>query len=174
VIQARPIEILTNNLIDAFFQFGPSNAGKTFLIYASGPNGTSRNLTSLPAGAPAGCPLGNEQGVKVSFKCKSTNTGGEGSTASTAVIAGCRVDRDDAGSFSLSIFGNGIRGDATVTVGGVTPKKIKFRDADADGAFTRIIVKKKFCDGLPGAIVVTNPDETSSAPVFCGERCLNQ
>src|SRR5713226_2634502 len=56
VIQASAIHILTSNLIDAFFQIGPANAGKTFLIFASGPNGTRRNLTTLPASAPAGCP----------------------------------------------------------------------------------------------------------------------
>ena len=70
VIQASAIQILSTNLIDAFFQIGQLNAGKTFLIYASGPNGTSRNLTQLPSGSPTGCPLGNEQGIKVTFKCK--------------------------------------------------------------------------------------------------------
>ena len=179
VIQAGPIEILSTNLIDAFFKPGPANAGKTFLIYASGPNGTSRNLTELPAAAPAGCPLGNEQGVKVTFTCKSTNTSGgpgDGSnTASRAVLSGCRLDRDDAGTFILSIFGSRIRDGAKLTVGGVAPKKLKYKGFDAaENTFTSVIAKGKFCNGLPGEIVLTNPDGTSSAPVFCGERCLNQ
>jgi hypothetical protein len=177
VIQASPIEILSTNLIDAFFQFGASNAGKTFLIYASGPNGTSRNLTELPSSAPDDCPLGNEQGVKVTFACKSAGTsGGAGSgSASIAVLNSCRVDREASGVFVLSVFGKGIRTGATLTVGGVTPKKVKLRDPDpVDDTFTRIVVKKKFCDSLPGAVVITNPDGTSSAPLLCSERCLNQ
>ncbi|MFY9553921.1 MAG: hypothetical protein WAV20_19195 [Blastocatellia bacterium] len=178
VIQANPIHILSSNLLDAFFQPGVSNAGKTFLIFASGPNGTSRNLTVLPAGAPAGCPLGNEQGVPVTFKCKNIGTTGgpgEAPNPSTAFISGCRVERDEAGVFTLSIFGKGIREGAKVTVGGIRPKKIKFRDPDpSDGAYTRMIVKGKFCDGLPGVIVITNTDGSSTAPVLCEERCLNQ
>jgi hypothetical protein len=179
VIQADPIQVLSTNLIDAFFQFGTSNAGKTFLIYASGPNGTSRNLTELPPSAPADCPLGNEQGVKVTFNCKSTGTsGGAGAGslgASIAVLNSCRVDREDSGVFVLSIFGKGIRTGATVTVGGITPKKVKLRDPDpVDNTFNREIVKKKFCDSLPGAIVIRNPEGTSSAPLLCSERCLNQ
>jgi hypothetical protein len=178
VIQASSVHILSNNLLDAFFRPGAASAGKTFLIFASGPNGTSRNLTALPAGAPAGCPLGNEQGIPVTFKCKSSGTTGgpgEGANPSTAVISGCRVERDEGGVFILTIFGKGIREGATLTVGGVKPKKLKFRDPDpADGTFARMIVKGKFCDGLPGAIVITNPDGTSTAPVMCTERCLNQ
>lgn len=177
VIQASPIEILSANLIDAFFQFGSSNAGKTFLIYASGPNGTSRNLTELPSSAPDDCPLGNEQGVKVTFACKSSGAGGGAGagSASIAVLNSCRVDREDSGVFVLSVFGKGIRTGATLTVGGVTPKKVKLRDPDpVDDTFTRIVVKKKFCDSLPGAVIITNPDGTSSAPLLCSERCLNQ
>jgi len=175
IIQAENFVILTPNLIDAFFRPGPAQAGKTFLLFVKGPNGTSRNLTSLPPLAPAGCPLGNEQGVKVTFRCKGTGVPGSGDAASIAVLSGCRVDRDDDGLFTLSIFGNGIRDGATVTVAGVTPKKVKLRDPDASGnVFSRITVRKKFCESLPGAIVITNPDGTSSAPVFCPERCMNQ
>lgn len=179
IIQAHPIAILSNNLVDAFFQLGGANAGRTFLIYATGPNGTSRNLTALPANSPAGCPLGNEQGVPVVLKCKATpgsGGSGEGSTApSPLAVTGCRVERIDTGAFVLSVFGKGIRDGATMTVGGVTPKKLKFKGADAtDGAFTQIVAKGRFCDNLPGAIVITNADGFSSAPVVCGERCLNQ
>lgn len=179
IIQAHPIAILSNNLVDAFFQLGGANAGRTFLIYATGPNGTSRNLTALPANSPSGCPLGNEQGVPVVLKCKpasGSGGSGEGSTApSPLAVSGCRVERMDTGAFILSVFGKGIRDGATMTVGGVTPKKLKFKGVDAtDGAFTQIVAKGRFCDNLPGAIVITNANGTSSAPVVCGERCLNQ
>lgn len=178
IIQASPIAVLSNNLVDAFFQLGAANAGRTFLIYATGPNGTSRNLTALPANSPAGCPLGNELGVPVILRCKaslSPGGPGEGSSVSTVAVSGCRVDRTDTGAFVLSIFGKGIRDGATVTVGGVRAKKLKFKGADpTDGSYTQIVAKGKFCDGLPGTIVITNFDGTSSAPVVCGERCLNQ
>lgn len=69
-IEATSFTVLTNNLISARFDFGGGNAGKTFLIFAAGPGGTSRNLTVLPAGAPPGSPLGNELGVQVTFSCQ--------------------------------------------------------------------------------------------------------
>lgn len=179
IIQASPIAILSNNLVDAFFQLGAANAGRTFLIYATGPSGTSRNLTALPANSPSGCPLGNEQGVRVVLRCKAgpgSGGSGEGSTApSPLAVSGCRVDRIDTGAFVLSVFGKGIRDGATMTVGGATPKKLKFKGADAtDGSFTQIVAKGRFCDNLPGAIVITNSNGTSSAPMVCGERCMNQ
>jgi len=178
VVQANNFSILSSNLIDAFFQFGPGSAGKTFLLFVSGPNGTSRNLTALPANAPAGCPLGNEQGVQVTFKCKGTSSGsdsGGGSTPpSAAAISSCRVDREDDGSFTLSVFGRGISDGSTLTIGGVIPKKVKFRDVDpVDHNFTRITVRKKFCENLPGPIVITDPNGISSTPLMCSARCAN-
>jgi len=177
VIQATAIQVLNANLIDAFFQFGAANAGKTFLIYASGPNGTSRNLTARPSGVPVSCPLGNEQGISVTFRCKAAGGGtGEGSNGvSTAIVSGCRVERDESGAFTLSIFGKGFQQGATLTIGGVTPKKVRLRDPNpTDGTFNLITARKKFCDSLLGAIVVTNPDGTSGAAVLCSDRCLNQ
>lgn len=70
--QAESFVVLNNNVIDAHFRFGAINAGKRFLIFVTGPGGTSRNLTVLPPGAPAGCVLGNEQGIQVSFTCGQT------------------------------------------------------------------------------------------------------
>jgi len=179
VIQANSFQILTTNLIGAFFQPGPTQAGKTFLIFASGPNGTSRNLTALPSGAPSGCPLGNEQGVQVAFQCKSLGSGGspgDGASSPTqAVVNSCRIDREETGALVLSIFGHGIRDGATLTINGVTPKKVKLRDADpADGSFTRILVRKKFCESLPGAIVITNPDGSLSQAALCNETCVGK
>lgn len=171
VIQAKAIQVLNSYLVDAFFQIGTANSGKTFLIFASGPNGTSRNLIRLPANAAMNCPLGNEQGVAVTFKCRPANP----SAASTPVVNGCLVERNEAGVFLLSIFGKGIQEGATVSVGGVTPKKLKFKGRDSmDNMFTSIVTKARFCDNLPGAIVIVNPAGTSSLPVFCSERCPDQ
>ena len=72
-INATAFFIIDAGVIDAFFNFGSANAGKTFLIFVSGPNGTSRNITSAVAGSPANCPLGNEQGIQVTFTCDSNN-----------------------------------------------------------------------------------------------------
>lgn len=62
-VDASSFVVLDNNTITANFDFGAANAGKTFLIFVSGPNGTSRNLRTATAGAPAG----NEQGNQVTF-----------------------------------------------------------------------------------------------------------
>jgi hypothetical protein len=92
-----------------------------------------------------------------------------------AIVNGCDLGRDSTGTFFLDIVGRNIKRDATVTVGGRTPKKIKFRDAEVGnpGAFTRITVKKGgLCSGLPGNILITNP---GGAPVstafFCNKSC---
>ena len=174
VIQGGPIQILTPNLIDVFFRPGPAQAGKTFLIYASGPNGTSRNLTALPPSAPEGCPLGNEQGVKIAFTCKSS--GGVGDTPPTIgdpPIVSCRLDRSDSGVFTLAMFGVGFREGDTITIGGLTPKKLKFKDADTtSSSFRRMIAKGRVCDGLPGPIVYRSV--TGQTAVFqCAASCQN-
>jgi hypothetical protein len=179
VIQAAPIQILNGNLIDAFFQFGSANAGKTFLIFASGPNGTSRNLTVLPAAAPAGCPLGNEQGIMVSFKCKPTAGPGSGeippSTGDPVPISSCKVDRLESGGFTLTLTGSGFREGIKITIGGVAPKKLKFKDFDAtNNSFNRIIVKGRVCDGLPGPVVYTPANGQASFVFQCSASCQNQ
>src|SRR5205085_8170595 len=88
VIQSRAFVIVNTNVIDALFDFGAANAGKTFLIYAAGPNGTSRNLTALPEGTPTPCPLGNEQGVQVTVTCKAaTGGGGSGGESGSVPLA---------------------------------------------------------------------------------------
>jgi hypothetical protein len=174
VIEVTRFVILSDHLIDAYFEFGLANAGKTFLIYASGPNGTSRNLTALPQGAPVGCPTGNEQGIQVSFTCASVAPPPPGpAPASTALISECRVERSDAGVISLVISGRHFKQGATLTIGGITPKKLKIKSADPSepGFFRTIIAKGRFCLGLPGALVVTNPDEIPSTPVQCNVSC---
>jgi hypothetical protein len=184
VIGALGVKVLSSFLLDAEFNFGSANAGRRFFIFATGPNGTSQNLTSLPVGS-AGCPagfLGNQQGIQVSFTCNSSTTpDAPTSPLLFPVINGCRLNRDDTGTFTLDVFGSNIRQGPgfAVTVGGVTPRKVKFREADLGnpGVFRRITLKGRICSGLAGAIVVTNPPSVpglpglSSQPFACTERC---
>jgi len=174
VIHASTVEILSANLIDAFFQIGPANAGKTFLIFASGPNGTSRNLTQLPAGAPAGCPLGNEQGVKVAFTCKGSGGADPADTAPHLPdVFACNLDRSDTGAFSLILTGR-FQDGADVTISGVRPKKVKLKEFNpGTNTFSRMILKGRLCENLPGSIVYARPDGAVSQPFQCFERCTN-
>ncbi|HYV04841.1 MAG TPA: hypothetical protein VFB82_09655 [Blastocatellia bacterium] len=173
VIQSKNFVILNANLIDAFFEFGSASSGKTFLIYASGPNGTSRNLTALPAGTPQGCPLGNEQGVQVTFTCKGAGPTPSDSPPPKPFVASCQVERNSSGAFSLKLDGFNFREGQTLTVGGVTPKKLKFKNADITrpGFFTTIVAKGKVCKGLAGIIVVFDPSMGAGAPFACGKSC---
>ncbi|MBI3653539.1 MAG: hypothetical protein HY231_21115 [Acidobacteria bacterium] len=175
VIQATRFVVLTPNLIDALFDLGSANAGKTFLIYASGANGTSRNLTTLPPNAPVGCPLGNEQGLEVSFTCAKAKAPPADPVPPppTATVNQCRVERSDTGSVSLTISGSRLHPNAVVTIGGVIPKKLKFKHADADhpGFFRTIVVKGRVCASLPGTVIVHNPGENSSPPFACNLSC---
>ena len=162
-INATNFFIINANAIDALFNFTSANAGKTFLIFVSGPNGTSRNLTSLPAGSPAGCPLGNEQGIQVTFTCNATSSGGGGTPGTDiAVLTSCKLNRDEAsGAFSLDVNGSNIKLGATVLVNGQAPKKVQFRDLQSGttNTFNKVVLKKKVCKLLTGAssIVITNP-----------------
>jgi hypothetical protein len=162
-------------LIDAVFDFGAANAGKAFLIFVSGPNGTSRNLLSLPADAPEGCPLGNEQGVQVAFVCDGPPpaSGGtsSGNTTSPSVLS-CSLDRSASGSYSLNIIGARFRTGVTVTIDGLPPKKLKLKEPSSEPAtFSKIVVKGKFCQRLPGVITVNNNDGSAAATFQCNERC---
>ncbi|MEN3335901.1 MAG: hypothetical protein V7641_5266, partial [Blastocatellia bacterium] len=179
-INASQFFIVNANLIDAFFNFGSANNGHSFLIFVSGPNGTSRNrLVADPA-----CTFGNEQGVIVTFTCNATppvvcppgTPGCPPLPQDVPVVNGCRLDRQANGSFTLEVFGANIKAGATATVGGVTPKKIKFIEFESGSTttFRTIRLVKKVCGGLPGDIKVTNPGTNgpvTSAAFFCNERC---
>jgi len=174
VIQARTFFVLNPNLIDAIFAFGSANAGKTFLIFATGPGGTSRNLTTLPAGSPAGCAIGNEQGFQVTFKCNAPGTtpGGPGTPLDIATVTGCKLDRDSGGAFFLDVTGTKIKAGALITVGGIEPKKIKVIDVEPGTTNPTVLrLKKKICNGLPGSVIITNPGAAASQPFLCTERC---
>jgi hypothetical protein len=171
VIPASRFVILNPNLLDALFDFEAESAGKTFFIFASGPNGTSRNLMALPEGAPPGCPLGNEQGVQVTFTCSAAGTV-EAPAANSPIISSCKLERSSSGAFSLVLDSRGIEEGSTITVGGKRPKSVKLREqADRPGVFTRAVLKGKFCAGLPGEILVTAPDGKTFQPFACGLRC---
>ena len=171
VIFSSRFVILSNNFIDALFDFGPANAGKTFLIFASGPNGTSRNLTALPEGAPEGCPLGNEQGIQVTVSCRASSVSeGDAPPPPVAVVTSCRVNRSPSGVITLDIFGINFRPGARVSINGESPKKIKFKDGDSSGAFMRITAKGRVCKNLPGFIVVTNPGVSTGPPFNCASN----
>jgi hypothetical protein len=184
-INATAFQVLNPNLIDAFFNFGSANAGRRFLIFVCGPGGCSRDLTALPAGSPAGCALGNEQGITVTFTCnanpiippidcdRNPNQPGCPPIAPLAVVNGCRLDRDPSGTFTLDVIGANIKRGATATIGTFAPRKIKFRDPEAGNpdAFTRVTLKGKVCRGIPGNVVITNPNSAGSTPFFCNERC---
>jgi hypothetical protein len=187
-VNANPFVILNPTLIDALFTFGSVNNGKTFLIFVQGPGGISRNLT-LPltgfnptqAGCPAGFTGGNEQGVQVTFTCTTTTQGGGGGNPppqlDTPIVNGCGpLDRQPNGSFTLDVTGSNIKRNAIVTVGGISPKKVKFIDPDptnGSDAFRTIRLIKKFCLGLPGTISIKNPGTNggTSTGFFCNRSC---
>jgi hypothetical protein len=172
VIQASQFVVLNNNLIDALFNFGSANAGKTFLIFVTGPGGTSRNLTALPAGSPAGCPLGNEQGVQVTFTCSSSTTPNPGPGADVAVLASCKVNRSSSGTFTLGVEGTNFKEGISFTVGGQVPRKVKLKSLQTgSNTFNKATLKGRFCNGLPGAIVATNPGARASNPLQCSASC---
>jgi hypothetical protein len=94
-------------------------------------------------------------------------------------VNGCDLGRNAAGAFTLDVVGRNMKRGALVTVGGVTPKKIKFREPDSGfpGGFIRITLKGRICSGLPGNIVVTNPPPVPGSPAVpsqpfrCNEIC---
>jgi len=170
VVAAKRVVVVNANFIDALFDFGSANAGKTFLIFASGPNGVSRNLTSLPDGAPAGCPLGNEQGVQVTVGCNPVHSTPAG--PAPPAVTGCEVVKNSSGAFSLNVTGSNIQDGAVITVGGAPAKKVRFKNLDpASNTFGMVQLKGGICALLPGDVVITNPDGTVSAAFQCGQIC---
>jgi hypothetical protein len=165
IIEATSFVILSPTEIDAAFNFGSANAGHTFLIFVSGPNGTSRNL-SAPSGT---CPSGNEQGITVTVTCE----GGTTTTPSSnpAVVTACSgFHRNSAGSWELTISGSNFAPGATVTINGAAPKKMVFVGAQTGSTFSQMLVKgpavKQLKNG-PVTIEVTDPGQPASVPFTC-------
>jgi hypothetical protein len=177
VVQATRFQVLNANLVDALFNFGSVNAGKTFLLFVSGPAGTSQNLTALPAGT-VGCPanfLGNQQGVQVTFRCR-TGTGTGGGIANLPVIESAHWDRADSGKLSLTVNGQNFHDGGTATVNGNAPKKVKFKLQVASGSsfsFQRAILSGKIsCTGSATTILFINSGaDGTSAPFVLNGSC---
>ncbi|MEK6289724.1 MAG: hypothetical protein AABO57_28750, partial [Acidobacteriota bacterium] len=177
------IKALTCNLFDVEVRFTSANAGKTFLFFAVGPGGTSRNLTGAVLGQPgAPCPTtGNEQGFQVTFKCNNPGTGlpctpgtPGCNTPEIATVTSCKLDRQPTGQFFLDVTGTNIKEGAIATVGGVTPKKIKVVElVPGTNNPSKLRLVKKVCNGLPGNVIITNPgpNGVASQPFLCNERC---
>jgi hypothetical protein len=168
-------------LLDVEVNFTSANAGKTFLVFVVGTGGTSRNLAAAVTGQPAGCPLGNEQGIQVTFTCNSITQvpctpGTPGCpTIPIALVTSCKLDRQETGQFFLDVTGTSIKEGATATVGGVTPKKIKVIEVEPGTTNpTKLRLVKKVCNGLPGNVIITNPGAPASQPFNCTERCPAQ
>jgi hypothetical protein len=167
-VNAISFVVLNANLIDADFNFGSANAGKTFLIFVSGPNGQSRNLISTDP-RPAGCPTGNEDGIQVVFRCLLPPPI---CNDPRPAVAACTLSRTAGGAFVLEVTGTGIKTGATITISGQTPNKVKFKNG-------RFVIKAP-CALIPGPIVITNPgpvatgcpaNNNTSLAVQCNERC---
>jgi len=90
-------------------------------------------------------------------------------------VTSCKLDRAEGGAFFLDVTGTNIKQGAAITVGGVTPKKIKVLEV-APGTTnpTKLRLKKKVCEGLPGNVIITNPGSVASQPFNCTERCPAQ
>jgi hypothetical protein len=200
VIQAQDFTILNANLLDAHFNFTSANAGKTFVIFVTGTGGTSRGLTTATGTCAA---LGNEGGVlaNIEFTCSAAGSGCPagvplpgcpcpsgvavgtngcvGTPIDVALVNGCKLERNAAGKFILDVFGKNLKPNADVKVGAVTPRRVKSREPDPSfpGSFLRLTLKGGICNGLPGAIVVTNPASVPggptvpSQPFACTESC---
>ncbi|HEU4389354.1 MAG TPA: IPT/TIG domain-containing protein [Blastocatellia bacterium] len=168
VIQARSFVILSDHLVDADFELDAANAGKSFLFFVSGPNGTSRNLTSLPMGAGTNCPLGNEAGIQVLFNCTAPPAG----QSDVAIVTGTLLERTAAGGVLLTVTGLNIQDGAAVTINGRAPRKIKFKQLDVEtGTFRSVQIKGSVCGMIPGMIVITNPGKKPTEPIACNLTC---
>lgn len=192
-VTATSFVIQNNNLIEADFNFGPSNAGKTFLIFVTGPNGTSRNLRTAIGTAPAG----NEQGNLVTFTPTSAASPGTFIFGTPSVTTS-----EDVGNINIPITRTGDtssavtvdfatadgtatqKGDYIINLGrlrfaaGETSKVIKLLvidDVFVEGNETLTINLSApsggFSSGTPLTITITDNDIV--APVFANNPILN-
>lgn len=176
ILPCAPFTIINNNLIDVNFCLTSAQAGHSYLVFVTNAFGTSRNLTAPVTGQPgAPCPTtGNEAGIQVTFACNAPGTPGGGNTPVIATVNTCHLDRQDTGQFFLDVTGSNIKPNPLVTVGGVTPKKIKVVAVETGTSNpTTLRLVKKVCNGLPGDIIITNtvPGGAPSAPKLCTEKC---
>jgi hypothetical protein len=90
-----------------------------------------------------------------------------------AVVQGCRLRRTSTGQFTLNISGFNFIAGAQVTIGGVRPKKLRFKHLEPGtvNSFTIIIAKGRVCRKLPAVIIVADLGLPPSQPFFCNEVC---
>ncbi|MGH9828424.1 MAG: hypothetical protein ACREDR_34800, partial [Blastocatellia bacterium] len=168
IVVSQHVAVLNATLVDALFNFGTANAGKTFLIFASGPTGVSQNLA--PGAAPCLPNGGNQQGVVVTFTC--AKPAGPPPGSNVAVVTGCKVGHNPAGAFILTVTGSNFQNGAVPTVGGISAKKVTFGGLDpGSNSFTTLTLKGRICKGLPGQIIVTNPGAPASLAFACTDSC---
>jgi hypothetical protein len=97
----------------------------------------------------------------------------KGSVNNRARITNCQVKRSSSGAGFIVVTGENIRAGATATVGGVVPRKVKFKKevAPGEGVYTQMILKGGICDALPGTVLITNPGFGASDPYSCQQTC---
>ncbi len=186
VIQAKSFVILNNNIIDTNFDFRGQNPPKRFLIFVSGVTGTNRNLSERPAAAQTDCPLGNEQGVQVTFShfveffctpdspingmcpCRPSDP----RKGCQPIISSCALKRNASGVFVLTLRVTGVERGSTLTINGQPPKKLAFKNPEStSGLFHKVIVKGDLCAQLPGTIIVKTPGGEAYAAFDCRATC---
>ena len=174
VIQATRFVALNANLVDVFFNFGTANAGKTFLIFVSGPNGTLSSSTQTCPTTPGG----PQPNIQVTFKCDNPPPPGGPIDVppDIAIISGCDLSRTDAGGFVLTVTGANIAPDSTIKIGATEVTKKKYKAPDANGRFAKVILKgQALCALLPGPITIKNsPTGVVSVPFQCNRTCPSQ
>ncbi|MFY9571914.1 MAG: hypothetical protein WAV20_10990, partial [Blastocatellia bacterium] len=71
-----------------------------------------------------------------------------------AVVTDCSLKRDPTGQVYLVVNGHNIEQGAAVTVGGVAPKKLRFKSPEPDrgpffSSFAKLVARGRVCQGLP-------------------------
>ena len=91
-------------------------------------------------------------------------------------ITSCQLRRSSSGQFRLRLFANSnvlVEG-ITLTIGGVSPKRLKLKNwLPGTDFFLDVVSKGRVCKGLPGAIVITFPSGRMGLPFFCAQMCPN-
>ncbi|HYP27981.1 MAG TPA: hypothetical protein VE262_14795 [Blastocatellia bacterium] len=91
-------------------------------------------------------------------------------------IISCQLKRSSTGQFRLRLTANSDRlvEGITLTIGGVSPKRLKLKDRQpGTDFFFAVVAKGRVCRGLPGDIVVTFPNGRTSTPFRCFQICPN-
>lgn len=90
------------------------------------------------------------------------------------VLESCELKRSPAGVYTLHIIGHLISEEASFTINGNSPKKVKFKGTvDNVPGRLKIVMKGAICGSLPGFIIATNPDGRATAALACNQRCRN-